>query len=726
MLQKNGIEDFRPLDLTIDTGKEEKEVEAGLFSDSDDGDEKEDFNFHDMPEYNHETKADFKGNQEAIDWLMKDPNEYNVESYEDGGSPRDVPDNFDHSHATHNALQDDQDEDDDDIKDESYLSHKNGDGKVRQGEQPREAETSHVRHRNHDYHRNHDDGVNVHGYFSGKAGKSRKKDDFGLGDYEDYGTTGRNTNGNPDQVDEDMIDNEMTDYNDGSSKKYEKSSSQNNVNRLLENQDAKLYKELSNFQNSEDYENFDKDDDDFDRFDPDYENDEGEWDYQDNVLHAHKKQTNEQPDRGSYSEWRDDTDDLREKDKETSYYDAGERDRQETDSRGFEDGNVSDEERDGNRGSGEDEESDPENIEESNDDGSKPVIDDQENNTHGNDKSKQGNGSERVGSAIHNENPTISEDATVVAHNSNAFESENNSALRKNYNATGSLEKENLNGPIGDKEIVTPDEIGNQTVTRGQENNHENRNISQLVLGEKISNDSSVMGKNFRNGSFHSLSKNIGGKVHTGAHASDSSENKVAVADPKELPNNDLSDQKDVEKSNNAKLEISFKTAQMFKSNEQGKKHHEVVQGKSDDISIQDTQANEHHEVPDGLSIQKPDQKFLESGMRKNDRRVPSDLIKTSSQMETGESRKDSRRHHRRHDSLPRIYSLADLNTMERIVSSLRGTASHGTSPTKSSMQKKHGDLILKSLYYYPLHPTPQVDSDSPGVAGKATPLISE
>jgi hypothetical protein len=92
MLEQNGIEDPYPLDATIEY--EDKKIlpkpiiatennvqDKSSFTYEDPDDQRYDSN--DMPEYGVETKADFKGNQEAADWLMHDPNKFNIMPDED-------------------------------------------------------------------------------------------------------------------------------------------------------------------------------------------------------------------------------------------------------------------------------------------------------------------------------------------------------------------------------------------------------------------------------------------------------------------------------------------------------------------------------------------------------------------------------------------------------------------------------------------------------------------
>ena len=121
MLQKNGIEDFRPLDVTLEDeeypSNKEVQYQNGIdqASVSDKSDGNGGLDLQSMPEYKSETKADFNANQEAIDWIMKDPNDFNVKSYEDSSLLEDS-DNF----ATN---KDDKSETGNDIN--PLLNHKN-------------------------------------------------------------------------------------------------------------------------------------------------------------------------------------------------------------------------------------------------------------------------------------------------------------------------------------------------------------------------------------------------------------------------------------------------------------------------------------------------------------------------------------------------------------------------------------------------------------------------
>ena len=60
-----------------------------------------------------DTKADFEGNQEAIDWLMRDPNEYNVKSYVDSDDIGNL------NHFTDVSYEHNDDDEDDDAEAES-------------------------------------------------------------------------------------------------------------------------------------------------------------------------------------------------------------------------------------------------------------------------------------------------------------------------------------------------------------------------------------------------------------------------------------------------------------------------------------------------------------------------------------------------------------------------------------------------------------------------------
>lgn len=92
MLQENGIDDPYPLDATIEY-EHNKKLPKPIIATETNPKDKSSFNYedpedtrygsNDMPEYDVETKADFKANQEAADWLMHDPNKFNVMPDED-------------------------------------------------------------------------------------------------------------------------------------------------------------------------------------------------------------------------------------------------------------------------------------------------------------------------------------------------------------------------------------------------------------------------------------------------------------------------------------------------------------------------------------------------------------------------------------------------------------------------------------------------------------------
>ena len=87
MLSQMGIDDMYPLDKSVESEKplpkpiiatEEKGSSNEYFND-----DSQSYNKKDFPEYNAETKADFSKNQEAADWLIKNPNTYNARDNDD-------------------------------------------------------------------------------------------------------------------------------------------------------------------------------------------------------------------------------------------------------------------------------------------------------------------------------------------------------------------------------------------------------------------------------------------------------------------------------------------------------------------------------------------------------------------------------------------------------------------------------------------------------------------
>lgn len=248
MLQKNGIEDFRPLDVTLEDeeypSNKEVQDQNGIdqASVSDKSDENGGLDLQSMPEYKSETKADFNANQEAIDWIMKDPNDFNVKSYEDSSLLEDS-DNF----ATN---KDDKSETGNDIS--SLLNHKNYGSK-------RHHASSHngVRYYSHDA----DDKSSPSDEISIKTQRHRHAETTQWNDNDND----QDNDFNPEELQDDYVNDgtdnaRYKDFNRDSDDNNSQETSMTNLKQRVRNQDANLFKELEDFQNVDEGGNFDESD----------------------------------------------------------------------------------------------------------------------------------------------------------------------------------------------------------------------------------------------------------------------------------------------------------------------------------------------------------------------------------------------------------------------------------------------------------------------------------
>lgn len=247
MLQKNGIEDFRPLDVTLEDeeypSNNELRYQNGIdqASVSDKSDKNGGLDLQSMPEYKSETKADFNANQEAIDWMMKDPNDFNVKSYEDSSLLEDS-DNF----ATN---KDDNSETGNDNN--SLLNHKNYGSK-------RHHASSHngVRYYSHDA----DDKLSPSDETIIKTQRHRHAETTQWNDNDNDQDNDFNSDEKDDYVNDGTDNARYKDFNRDSDDNNSQETSMTNLKQRVRNQDANLFKELEDFQNVDDGGNFDESD----------------------------------------------------------------------------------------------------------------------------------------------------------------------------------------------------------------------------------------------------------------------------------------------------------------------------------------------------------------------------------------------------------------------------------------------------------------------------------
>ena len=201
-----------------------------------------------------DTKADFEGNQEAIDWLMKDPNEYNVKSYVDSD---DIGNSNSLNHFADVSYEHNDNDHDDDAETESE-DHQTYESKINHATSAKDISVPRVNHdmyedevnivddrqsRNKGEWNDQLDNVDNEGYqFS--VDENRRKDE-------------RSWQNKEEDPQDDIYDDKHSQYD------FEKGSRETtlkNLNNRIRNQDAKLVDEVENFQDIDNSGHFDDSD----------------------------------------------------------------------------------------------------------------------------------------------------------------------------------------------------------------------------------------------------------------------------------------------------------------------------------------------------------------------------------------------------------------------------------------------------------------------------------
>ena len=671
MLQENGIEDFRPLDVSLETDGNQYEGEKyrngedqiSVSDSSKDGG----YDLRDMPEYNVETKADFKGNQEAIDWLIKDPNDFNVRSFEDSSVLGDADSFSQNRYSTQKANQYNK-------ENNAYPNfHHRNDGRKRHHGPVKDSAASFVQESKSlpvlDYDQDEDDPANhINAQISKHLAKTTKwkdkYDDFQHSDFPEYDKTDqgqKSWDGISDAVEDNTIDDKPYEEYENSEKHDEQRprvSSMRNLNRQIENQDAKLYKELDNFVNIDNYENVDDTDDlgnsdvqsnDFENFGrkyqdlDDYEeelNSYGEENY--NVLNGNQRKGN----RGRNSK--------RKNDENTHTYNGSDNDYPDTDSN---------DEMNSESGSGEVSEKESNKVVQSeNDEGNN--SDEQKSNANGiktgkkiaNIKSHHANGKDH---GMHNAG-----DNHVI---------QNTHILKSQYH---SIDKGQEDGIINQGKA-------SQTISHTNEEKFDN---------SKTLNETSIK---------HIPTDDVGHDEKI-----DSSSSKIdSVKKPRhketKLIQNSNSDTRPVIVSIPKVLDEIGKGAAKNTGEETLNAEHKTRSHDSDKQQLVYQKVEGYRKVE-----QRPGRKPTLKGKIQ---------LHNSQTLDYGNDEKPTSTGFRRNqqiiDPLTDIYSLGDLKKIENIISYLRGTGATRSGPTKSSRYTPTS-VSLKNLYYYPVHPTPQDQSD--------------
>ncbi|XP_015779293.1 PREDICTED: uncharacterized protein DDB_G0283697-like [Acropora digitifera] len=252
-------EDFHSFELFTETDEgisdneqyNDGEQQASL---ADGGNKEGDYKLRSLPEYHVDTKADFEGNQEAIDWLMKDPNEYNVKSYVDSD---DIGNSNSLNHFTDVSYEHNDDDDDDDAEAESE-DHQTYESKINHATSAKDTSVSRV---NHDMY---EDEVNIVDDRQSRN-KGEWNDQLHNVDNEGYEFSvdenrrkdERSWQNKEEDPQDDIYDDKHSQYD------FEKGSRETtlkNLNNRIRNQDAKLVDEVENFQDIDNSGHFDDSD----------------------------------------------------------------------------------------------------------------------------------------------------------------------------------------------------------------------------------------------------------------------------------------------------------------------------------------------------------------------------------------------------------------------------------------------------------------------------------
>ena len=671
MLQENGIEDFRPLDVSLETDGNQYEGEKyrngedqiSVSDSSKDGG----YDLRDMPEYNVETKADFKGNQEAIDWLIKDPNDFNVRSFEDSSVLGDADSFSQNRYSTQKANQYNK-------ENNAYPNfHHRNDGRKRHHGPVKDSAASFVQESNSppvlDYDQDEDDPANhINAQISKHLAKTTKwkdkYDDFQHSDFPEYDKTDqgqKSWDGISDAVEDNTIDDKPYEEYENSEKHDEHTprvSSMRNLNQQIENQDAKLYKELDNFVNIDNYENVDDTDDlgnsdvqsnDFENFGrkyqdlDDYEeelNSYGEENY--NVLNGNQRKGN----RGRNSK--------RKNDENTHTYNGSDNDYPDTDSN---------DEMNSESGSGEVSEKESNKVVQSeNDEGNN--SDEQKSNANGiktgkkiaNIKSHHANGKDH---GMHNAG-----DNHVI---------QNTHILKSQYH---SIDKGQEDGIINQGKA-------SQTISHTNEEKFDNsKTLNETSIKHIPTDDVGHDEKIYSSSSKIDSAKKPRHKETKLIQNSNSDTRPVIVSIPKVLDEigkgaakntgeETLNAEHKTRSHDSDKQQLVYQKVEGYRKVEQRPGRKPTLKGK---IQLHNSQTLDYGN----------DEKPTSTGFRRNQQII---------------------------DPLTDIYSLGDLKKIENIISYLRGTGATRSGPTKSSRYTPTS-VSLKNLYYYPVHPTPQDQSD--------------
>lgn len=781
MLQKDGIEDFRPLDFSVETDEDASDNQQygnGIdqMSVTENSNKNEGYDLRNLPEYNMETKADFKGNQEAIDWMMKDPNDYNVKSYEDSSVLEDM----------------------DDFRQSQDPSLKEDDGKEHN------TYSSFHHHRNHGSKRHHDtiaedsfdQGLDLHSdtqsslnenEMTTRNNRHRHEKATGWKDkYDDDDDDESSENGNVsnremswDQNDDDDHDGIIYDKDTlNDIEQSPRETTMKNLNSRIKNQDAKLFKELENFQNNDNFGNADSDvlgnfDDESDELEnirdisESIENhDEESNSVEEDKLSKERKTDDKHDDNDDESESKYEKEISDNEDKISTANGRKDNDYQEDNDRGSEQANETydDEDKISNNVNGDDYQNDndqgsgDENNSVSDQLGSKNGKEDKPNSkSYGNKDSEDGKSSphdeeedetkDKGGKESTKANDMSSaqkisniktkhanrEDKLKVMKGKETENNDNHKPLHESAHSSNNAK----NSEKSQEKKVTKEDKGIQVVSINEKEDLSNRKlIEETPIQSKDDNE------------MHIPTDSIGHEVETTTINIENG--KQSNSKDKDYDNNKLlqepniMSQGDNEKHiptdyliNDEKFTSTSSTANNGKhSTNTGPK---LQHSNSDtrQASLSDSKYNE--KITTETHDESNRQRLIDQKLK--DIEIKMERI-SETKPRAGRIERKKAQHHKvnkydRDDNKNRptstgfrrnqpnygpstsIYSLADLQKLQRIVSYLRGTATTRASPTRTSTLNPNS-FSLNNLFYYPMHPTPQDQNDAtPGTKGR-------
>ena len=753
MLQKNGIEDFRPLDVTMDTDEDpsdnqQYENEIDQFSVSDNSNKNRDYDLKSMPEYNLETKADFKANQEVIDWMMKDPNDFNVKSYEDSSVLEDThlegqeeTGHHTHSHLHHRNYGSKRHHGTS-LKDSSVQDHDHNSDNTQS--QANGISTGSNKHRHEETTQFKDNDNDKNGDIQISEDSEEENSDYSQKSWDNIG----------DNVDDGTINARYDTYNRDSKDDIGNSrreTSMKTLNQRIKNQDAKLFKELDNFQNIDDNSIIDNSND---------------------ILGSFDEQRNEFVNAGQQNENMDNRDDSNsEDDDKISNSNEGKFDEKESEN-GYEteserenesESESENENKNYSEGEGEDDnESESETKNQSShtsDQPEKENIDEDTTESNSNNRMSNNDNENNSGTVRDKEDDKDGKDKKQEKAKANYIDSDQNiSNIRaKHVNANDELEE------IKDRK---PDNLGKHKAVNQNTNNSLTRkeDESYKSLEEKITNKVKEVMSDLSNSKRleetttnsksdhekHVSTDNVGNEEGTkvvsstteiGARPRSEKEglgNRKLVQDTNIGTKND----KDHFSTQNAGHEEESITASSDKQNSKHSSDTDTSTEHSNSDTNKADVSNSKYYVQRKLVITTDEplltddkqQPLLQEGkemhkMGQNSETKPHVALKSPSLVErlkaqhrTRKMRNDYRngkrptttgfrRNQPMYGPSSSAFSLADALKIQNIVSYLRGTAAPSSLPTKSPSYGSK-DFSLKNLYYYPMHPTPQEQND--------------